>query len=90
MALSALDFPFCFIAVRALGTERIGHYEHVVVDTFKRLFGLGEFEEMGVPADTPAVPEKDGIAEDLQEAEAANQGPGACMGPAWTYMLDHD
>lgn len=32
--LSALDFPFCFIAVRMLGTERIGHWEGVVVEWF--------------------------------------------------------
>ena len=29
--LSALDFPFCFVAVRTLGTDRIGHWEHVVL-----------------------------------------------------------
>lgn len=29
--LSLLDFPFCFLAVRLLGTERIGHWEHVIV-----------------------------------------------------------
>lgn len=29
--LSALDFPFCFLAVRSLGAETIGHYEHLVV-----------------------------------------------------------
>ncbi|RMZ86714.1 hypothetical protein DV736_g6061, partial [Chaetothyriales sp. CBS 134916] len=29
--LSALDFPFCFLAVRTLGTDRIGHWEHVIV-----------------------------------------------------------
>ncbi|KAK0514544.1 hypothetical protein JMJ35_003161 [Cladonia borealis] len=32
MLLSLLDFPFCFAAVRYLGTDRIGHYEHVVVE----------------------------------------------------------
>lgn len=31
-ALSALDFPFCFLAVRWLGTERIGHWEHVILE----------------------------------------------------------
>lgn len=35
MLLSALDFPFCFAAVRYLGTDRIGHYEHVVVEWVK-------------------------------------------------------
>ncbi|KAH0844542.1 hypothetical protein AYO21_08568 [Fonsecaea monophora] len=37
LALSALDFPFCFLAVRMMGTETIGHYEHVVVETFKSI-----------------------------------------------------
>lgn len=80
-ALSALDFPFCFLAVRALGTERIGHYEHVVVDTFKNTFGLkknteGNKDEAGRP-----IPDEGGdlgIADDLEEAQAANTGAGAC------------
>ncbi|PTU17673.1 hypothetical protein P175DRAFT_0535416 [Aspergillus ochraceoroseus IBT 24754] len=33
--LSALDFPFCFAAVRFLGAETVGHYEHVVVESVK-------------------------------------------------------
>jgi hypothetical protein len=36
MALSALDFPFCFLAVRWLGTERIGRWEHAVISWFKK------------------------------------------------------
>lgn len=35
MLLSALDFPFCFAAVRYLGTDRIGHYEHVIIEWVK-------------------------------------------------------
>lgn len=31
LALSALDFPFCFLAVRWLGVERIGRYEQAVI-----------------------------------------------------------
>jgi hypothetical protein len=34
--LSALDFPFCFIAVRWLGTDRIGRWEHNIVEFVKR------------------------------------------------------
>ncbi|UPX16832.1 DUF1279 super [Ascochyta rabiei] len=37
LALSALDFPVCFLAVRLLGTDRIGHYEEVVKDAFWNL-----------------------------------------------------
>lgn len=40
LALSALDFPFCFLAVRLLGTDRIGHYEEVVKDGFWTLVRL--------------------------------------------------
>lgn len=36
--LSAADFPICFAAVRLLGPERIGHYEHVVVQYMKETF----------------------------------------------------
>lgn len=32
LALSALDFPFCFLAVQWLGTERIGRWEDVILE----------------------------------------------------------
>ncbi|PWY63548.1 hypothetical protein BO70DRAFT_375319 [Aspergillus heteromorphus CBS 117.55] len=35
LLLSAMDFPFCFAAVRLLGVERIGHYEHVILESAK-------------------------------------------------------
>lgn len=34
LGLSVLDFPFCFLAVRWLGTERIGRWEHAVIEAF--------------------------------------------------------
>ena len=37
LLLSALDFPFCFIAVRWLGTERIGRWEHVALEWIWRV-----------------------------------------------------
>ncbi|KAL4879816.1 hypothetical protein BJY04DRAFT_193043 [Aspergillus karnatakaensis] len=46
--LSALDFPFCFAAVKLLGADKIGHYEQVVVEGFKRgvnKIWSGAFEE---------------------------------------------
>lgn len=33
--LSAIDFPFCFAAVRWLGVERVGHAERVVVESVR-------------------------------------------------------
>ncbi|KIV78927.1 hypothetical protein PV11_06526 [Exophiala sideris] len=47
LALSALDFPFCFLAVRTLGTDRIGRWEHAIVDTVKG-FVKWPFAEEGV------------------------------------------
>ena len=38
--LSVLDFPVCFAAVRFLGVDRIGHYEHVVMDSMKRAWAV--------------------------------------------------
>lgn len=33
LLLSAMDFPFCFMAVRLLGSDRIGHYEDMILKT---------------------------------------------------------
>ncbi|CAL8581914.1 DUF1279 super [Xanthoria parietina] len=40
LALSALDFPFCFLAVRLVGTERIGYWESVIVEGFWKIIGF--------------------------------------------------
>ena len=37
--LSALDFPFCFLAVRWLGTDRIAYAEHLVAEAFWGVLG---------------------------------------------------
>jgi hypothetical protein len=56
--LSALDFPFCFVAVRLLGVERIGHFEHVVVqsakDAFHSVWPQAEPKPRGEGEDTQA------------------------------------
>jgi len=35
--LTALDFPFCYLLVRSLGTDRIGEWEEVVVSNIKKV-----------------------------------------------------
>ncbi|KAH8687764.1 hypothetical protein BGZ60DRAFT_394409 [Tricladium varicosporioides] len=37
LTLSALDFPFCYLLVRSLGTDRIGEWEHIIISNIKRL-----------------------------------------------------
>jgi len=36
LTLSVLDFPFCFLLVRVVGTDTIGKIEHYVVSTAKQ------------------------------------------------------
>jgi Protein of unknown function (DUF1279) len=35
LSLSALDLPFCYLAVSYLGTERIGRWEHAIMSYVK-------------------------------------------------------
>lgn len=37
LALTALDLPFCYLAVSYLGTERIGHWEHAIMSYVKSI-----------------------------------------------------
>lgn len=34
-ALTALDFPFCYLFVKQMGTDRIGEWEHIVISHVK-------------------------------------------------------
>lgn len=97
--LSALDFPFCFAAVRLLGVERIGHWEHVVVDGAKRI--LGPIWPQGKDGDQPGDPNTgdlvmtgsiEGTSYDhgVVEAEKRNTEEGASMFfPALNGFLIH-
>lgn len=67
-ALSVLDFPFCFLAVRLLGTDRIGHYEDAIKNAFWSVVRLA-FPEAGKK--TTAIPE------DVAEATAREGDIGA-------------
>ncbi|KIW05094.1 uncharacterized protein PV09_03651 [Verruconis gallopava] len=66
-ALSALDFPFCFLAVRALGTERIGQWEHAVIDSIKAIIGI---PFPGLMKDTG------GASKDVEEQNEAEKREG--------------
>ncbi|KAF2704859.1 hypothetical protein K504DRAFT_461107 [Pleomassaria siparia CBS 279.74] len=94
MALTALDFPFCFLAVRALGVDRIGHWEHVAIEGFWSVVSVpfpnlrkpvGE-REPSVLAELEDATEREGdIAwgDDIKEAEALNRGANATI---WTQL----
>lgn len=93
LLLSALDFPFCFLGVRLLGTERIGRWEHNVVEGVKSLISWPLKAEQTLEAGGPG-PAYGGEREQrlldeqvveerwdhgVEEAEKANSGEGASL-----------
>lgn len=69
LGLSALDFPFCFLAVRMLGTDRIGFAEDKVVGWFWGAVGAVAPELAG---------DRQAQAEARAEQEREGQGEDAC------------
>lgn len=91
-ALSVLDFPFCFLLVRIVGTDRIGALEHWIMGYIKKVIPdsveewwqnyrqsvkQAEIENLG----------NDDISEHIEmagwgveEAERRNKGPEASLG----------
>jgi hypothetical protein len=85
-ALSALDFPVCFIAVRLLGTDRIGRYEAVVKDAFWNVVRLA-FPNAGTTSDeaeAASVTEDATLREGSLGADMAVQARSG--GDACTYL----
>ncbi|QDS76574.1 hypothetical protein FKW77_007012 [Venturia effusa] len=91
LALSALDFPFCFLAVRMLGTDRIGRWEHNVVDAFWKVVRipfptLGKKELEAGTGDIAVGESSEGGSwgtADVKQAEADNAGADATI---WTQL----
>ena len=91
LALSALDFPFCFLAVRALGTERIGQWEHNVVQWVKGVIAIpfpglikdtGESSSESVEAVEAAVREGNAALDD--QLQRASKDSNAST---WQYQI---
>ncbi|KAI1089318.1 hypothetical protein F5B19DRAFT_467914 [Rostrohypoxylon terebratum] len=76
LGLTVLDFPFCFLLVRSVGTERIGEIEHYVVSNISKLIPKSvrnwwnEYRE----ALRNAKKERQGNAETSEHEEAADWG----------------
>ena len=88
LGLSLIDFPFCFLAVRLLGVDRIGHYEDVVKGAFWIVVQLAFPEAGKKSAEAAAAAADDDTAEaTLREgnlgadeaAVRANKAANACM-----------
>ncbi|RMJ28328.1 peptide alpha-N-acetyltransferase Nat2 [Aspergillus sp. HF37] len=84
LLLSALDFPFCFAAVRLLGVDRIGHYEQVIMDSLRSVLpgGFGGLEEEG---GSGSEGDGDGAGDESQIARANRRNSGA-EASIWTQL----
>lgn len=88
LALSALDFPFCFLAVKQLGTDRIGQWEHAVLSYVK---GWVEW-----PLGQGGRDAVDGAAEDIKRVgketlplgEGQEDGQKRILQQEPTYIVD--
>ncbi|KAI9731680.1 MAG: hypothetical protein M1834_004469 [Cirrosporium novae-zelandiae] len=82
LALSALDFPFSFLAVRWLGTERIGHWEHIIIENVKEFIRWEKIKDM--------IKWPLGINTNLEQAEAQEGvGPGEVSNELVGVGYDH-
>ncbi|KAE9968337.1 hypothetical protein BLS_005906 [Venturia inaequalis] len=81
LALSALDFPFCFLAVRMLGTDRIGRWEHNIVEAFWKVVRI-PFPDLGKKELEAGAGETWGTS-DVKQAEVDNAGVDASL---WTQL----
>ncbi|EUC44961.1 hypothetical protein COCMIDRAFT_5811 [Bipolaris oryzae ATCC 44560] len=88
LGLSLLDFPLCFLAVRLLGTDRIGHYEHVLKDALWSVVRLAFPNAGRKPAEAGA---DEGVAEATDrdgyvEAGRAAGHNGGADASIWTQL----
>jgi hypothetical protein len=97
LTLSALDFPFCFLAVRMLGTDRIGRWEHNVVEAFWKVVRI-PFPDLGKREQAASAGEialggetREGGSwgtSGVERAEADNSGIDASMFALKTPLLN--
>ncbi|KAH7026097.1 uncharacterized protein B0I36DRAFT_153751 [Microdochium trichocladiopsis] len=91
-ALSVLDFPFCFLLVRIVGTDRIGALEHWIMGYVKKAIPQSvqewwhEYRKSVKQAEVENLG-NDEISEHIEmagwgveEAERRNKGPEASLG----------
>lgn len=75
MALTALDLPLCFLAVRSIGTEKVGEWEHKIVEYVKKAVPLQIPEKYQIWKKDGAVVTDGGLAgEGAEKVESALAG----------------
>ncbi|KAB2578905.1 protein of unknown function DUF1279 [Lasiodiplodia theobromae] len=88
LGLSVLDFPFCFLAVRMLGTDRIGRWEHAAVTAFWNFVHVAFPSEKKLEGavQTEAGQVRDGAVSDMDEVAAAEEANAGEEATIWTQL----
>jgi len=79
LTLSVLDFPFCLLAIRLLGTERVGRWEHAAYETVRNAL------RVPFPTLFPEHAKVTGSEAASPEAEEAD-GAGVEVASMWTQL----
>ncbi|RYP73469.1 hypothetical protein DL770_007762 [Monosporascus sp. CRB-9-2] len=95
LGLSVLDFPFCFLLVRVVGTEKIGQIEHFIVSNAKKLIPEAVKDRWHEYKKALKSAEKEHLGNDeiservemagwgVEEAEARNKAEASRFYPCW-------
>jgi hypothetical protein len=96
LSLSVLDFPFCFLAVRLAGPERIGQIEHAILTRVKSVTApLWEMVEPIIGNWRKGKEAVDEASQAVEKAEEhAEQRPAVasrsfCVGDFWGILLTY-
>ena len=87
LTLSALDFPFCFLAVRTLGTDRIGHWEHVALSYIKS-WVKWPLNAQGQDMVDGAVNEVEGYVKEVVPIEEVREGEKRLLEEGETIVIE--
>ncbi|KAL9607990.1 MAG: hypothetical protein Q9167_007150 [Letrouitia subvulpina] len=82
LLLTALDFPFCFLAVRWLGTDRIGRWESAILDVFWSIIPF-QLEPLG----GSQASESESTEKRLEEYRVAGPSTDATGAPIYDHGL---
>lgn len=73
LALTALDLPFCFLAVRMIGPDKVGHWEHVIVSYIKDLIKWPVSDQAGEEVVEGAIHGVEKVAKPVEEVTGKSQ-----------------
>jgi hypothetical protein len=66
--LSVLDFPFCFLAVQVLGPDRVGKWEHAIVNAVKSVLAMA-FPSLGKSDEVKEAMGEDEVQKEVKNGE---------------------